>query len=132
MCVLAVAELGLGEKVSVLDIEVNRSGPTYSIETVESLQKNFPNSKFTLILGADAASRVSQWHRSDELRKQVSFLVVNRPGTTKSEFAQIEIDAFDISATAVRAAVENGENLSNLITPSIWNYIKTRKLYGSK
>lgn len=132
MCVLAVAELSLGEKVEVLDIEVNRSGPTYSIETIEALKKNFPNAKITLILGADAASRISQWHRSAELRKLVSFLVVNRPGTTKSEFEQVEIDAFDISATQVRSAVSNGENLSNLITPSIWNFIKLRKLYGSK
>jgi nicotinate-nucleotide adenylyltransferase len=132
MCELAVAELGFGQKVKVLDIEVNRAGPTYSIETIEVLQKENPDAKFTLILGADAAARISQWHRSDDLKKLVTFLVVNRPGATKSEFDQIEIDAFDISATQVREAVSKQANLSNLISPSVWNFIKERKLYGSK
>jgi len=104
MCTAALNDLpdDLQEKVSVLDLEVNRSGPTFTIDTVNQLRMIYPRDTFTLILGSDAAAKLDQWYRADALQKIVEILVVKRPGEVKSAFAEVEIKAIDISATQVR------------------------------
>jgi len=134
MCSRALDDLTneLQEVVALTDIEIQRSGPTYSIETVSQLKAFFPGDKFTLILGSDAAATFDQWHRAKDLRTIAEILVVRRPGEAKSKFPEVEIDAIDISATQVRALLENGEDVSPYISNSVLTYIKERGLYGSK
>lgn len=67
-------------KIEVLDIEINRSGPTYSIETVLELEKNFPAFEFSLVLGTDALKNIMTWHRVDELIKKIEVLQLLRSG----------------------------------------------------
>jgi len=54
--------------IEVLDIEINRSGPTYSIETVLELEKTFPGFEFSLVLGTDTLKNIKSWHRFKEFR----------------------------------------------------------------
>ena len=124
MCQLAVAELDLGDEVLVNSIEIRRSGPSYTIDTVEALKATYPNDKIALILGTDAHSNIDQWHRSDELKKLVEVLVIDRPDFPGSP--TLDIDALKISATAVR----DGE--FDLLPPAVVTYIKERGLYASK
>jgi nicotinate-nucleotide adenylyltransferase len=134
MCTAALNDLpdDLQEKVSVLDLEVNRSGPTFTIDTVNQLRMIYPRDTFTLILGSDAAAKLDQWYRADALQKIVEILVVKRPGEVKSAFTEVEIKALDISATQVRESIAKGGDLTPMLSPSVRTYIKENGLYGSK
>ncbi len=134
MCIAALGDLpdSLQEKVSVLDLEVNRTGPTFTIDTINQLRMIYPRDTFTLILGSDAAEKIDQWYRSDALLKLVEILVVKRPGQSKSAFPEVEIKALDISATQVRDAVAKRSDLAPMLSPSVRTYIKENGLYGSK
>ena len=124
MCQLAVADLDLGDEVLVNSIEIRRSGPSYTIDTVEALKANYPNDKIVLILGTDAHASIDKWHRSDELKKLVEVLVIDRPDFPGSP--TLDIDALNISATQVRA----GDLAS--VSNHVATYIKEHNLYASK
>jgi nicotinate-nucleotide adenylyltransferase len=111
-------------KVMVDSMEIDRGGPSYTIDTVEALKATYPNDKIVLILGTDAHATIDQWHRSDELKKLVEVLVIDRPDFPGSP--TLDIDALNISATAVR----DGE--FDLLPPAVVTYIKERGLYASK
>ena len=132
MTQIAVNSLNLGDKVQVSAIEVKRSGPSYAIDTVNELSQIYPGCRFTLVLGSDAASNLSKWHRSDELQKLVNVLVVKRPGVQASTFAEIEVSAPDLSSTEIRDKVANSKDISNLVIPSVASFIREHHLYGSK
>ena len=122
----------LQEKVMVLDIEVRRDGPSFSVETLGQLSGFFPRDKFTLILGSDAAASFDSWKRAADIKKSAGILVVSRPGDIRSAFDEIAIDALDISSTQVRAAIAQGKSLDSLLSPSVARYIHERGLYASK
>jgi nicotinate-nucleotide adenylyltransferase len=126
MCTAALGDLpdSLQEKVSVLDLEINRSGPTFTIDTINQLRMIYPRDTFTLILGSDAAAKLDQWYRADALQKVVEILVVKRPGQGKSGFPEVEINALDISATQVREAIAKRADLAPMLSPSVRTYIK--------
>ena len=132
MAQIAVNSLNLGEKVQVSAIEVKRSGPSYAIDSVNELSKIYPDCQFTLVLGSDAASNLSKWHRSDELQKLVEVLVVKRPGVNSSSFEEIEISAPDLSSTQIRDKVVNSQDISEFVTPTVASFIKEHHLYGSR
>ena len=132
MAQIAVNSLNLGEKVQVSAIEVKRPGASYAIDTVNELNKIYPDCKFTLVLGSDAASNLSKWHRSDELQKLVEVLVVKRPGVKSSDFAEIEIAAPDLSSTQIRDKVANSADISEFVIPTVASFIKEHHLYGSR
>lgn len=134
MCVAALDDLPaeLQEKVVVNDVEIQRKGPTYAIETINQLRAFNPRDEFTLILGSDAAAKFDQWYRADALKKIASILVVKRPGETKSNFEEVAIKALDISATQVRDLFTQKKSVAEFISPSVLTYIKEHKLYGSK
>jgi nicotinate-nucleotide adenylyltransferase len=75
-----------------------------------------------LIIGQDAAEKLDQWHRIDELRSMVEFLVVGRPGYTGSG---IDIGALDVSATAIR------QGLSADVSSSVAAFIRENNLYDN-
>jgi len=132
MAQIAINSLNLGEKVQVSAIEVKRSGPSYAIDTVNELSKIYPDCQFTLVLGSDAASNLSKWHRSGELQKLVEVLVVKRPGVNSSDFPEIEISAPDLSSTQIRDKVANSQDISEFVTQTVASFIKEHHLYGSR
>jgi nicotinate-nucleotide adenylyltransferase len=116
----------------VLPLETRREGNSYTIDTVEELMKMYPGNNFTLVLGSDAANNLSQWHRSDELLKKISVLVIKRPGAKPSDYDELSIKALDISSTKVRQAISKRENVSNLLPAKVVTFIREYGLYGSR
>jgi nicotinate-nucleotide adenylyltransferase len=107
MCELALSDLpdSIGAQVEVSETEINRSGPTYTIDTVLEIKKAHPDDALVLILGTDAHAQFDKWHRHEELAKLVEI---------------------NVSATAVR----NGH--TELVPDSVATYIKESGLYASK
>lgn len=128
MCNLAISDLpnGIKDKVTVSDIEILRSGPSYAIDTVEALEKS--GDELFWIIGSDAYANIDKWHRSEELQEKVSFIVVDRPGSNQGDSKEsLDIGALDISATEIRRDEE-----VNGTSPSVRKFITQRKLYASK
>ena len=126
MCVQALNDLPaeISKQVEVNPIEILRSGPSYAIDTVDAVAQTYPDAEILMIVGTDAFAKIAQWHRSDELRDKVDFLVIDRP-----EFpgdATVDIGALNISATQIRA----GE--LDALSPHVATYIKEHNLYASK
>jgi len=132
MAQTAVNSLNLADQVQVSAIEVKRPGPSYAIDTVNELSKVYPEASFTLVLGSDAALNLHKWHRSDELQKLVEVLVVKRASVKPSQFPEIQIDAPDISSTAIRDKVAHSQEIAELVPPTIATFIKEHHLYGSQ
>lgn len=124
MCQLALAELPseIAAKVQVNPIEVLRTGPSYAIDTVEAVAQNFPGDKIILVIGQDAAEKLDQWHRIEELRTMVQFLVIGRPGYSG---VGIDIGALDVSATTIR------QGLSAEVSSSVAAFIRENNLYDN-
>lgn len=126
MCQAALKDLSpeIAEKVEVNPIEILRSGPSYSIDTVEAVAKSNPADQILLILGTDAFSKIADWHRSAQLQEMVDFIVIDRPEFPGSP--NLDINALNVSATAVRS----GE--FEKTSPHVAAYIKEHNLYASK
>ena len=124
MCQLALSDLALNVaiKVQVNPIEVLRTGPSYAIDTVEAVAQNYPDDTLVLVIGQDAAEKLEQWHRIDELRQMVEFVVIGRPGF---EGNGIDIGALDVAATSIR------EGLSADVSSSVASFIRENNLYDN-
>jgi nicotinate-nucleotide adenylyltransferase len=126
MCELALSDLpeSVGAYVEVSDVEINRSGPTYTIDTVLEIKESHPNDALVLVVGSDAYAQFDKWHRAQELVKLVEIIVIDRP-----EFlgeSTINIGALNVSATAVRSGQ------TELVPEAVATYIKESCLYASK
>ncbi len=115
------------------DREVVRRGPTYTFDTVSGLTDH----DVTLILGADAASRIDSWHRSTELQEMVSIAVAPRPGVDPDTVEEaaiarvkwLDVPQLDISGTDLRRRAGAGRSLRFLVPEGVWRYIETSGLY---
>jgi len=125
MCELAVSELpeDIKNKVQVNPIEILRQGPSYAIDTVEAVISTFPEDQIYLILGADAFSKIDQWHQADELQKMVRIICINRPGYPATG---IDIEALDTAATTIR------QGLSADVPEIVAAFIRENGLYDNQ
>ena len=137
MCELAVTRSGLFE---VDGLELDRPGPSYTIETVAELQRRGLQ-KIHWLIGADMLLYLPNWHRATELVRQIEFVVMARPGwnldwqTVPQEFRHlqnqvIEAPRIDISGTEIRERVRTGKPIEYLTPQPVCRYIRERGLYG--
>lgn len=124
MCQLAVADLpaAVASKVQVNPIEVLRMGPSYAIDTVEAIAQSYPDDTIVLVIGQDAAEKLNQWHRIDELRGMVEFLIIGRPGYSGDG---VDIGALNVAATTIR------QGMSEDLSSSVAAYIRENNLYDN-
>ena len=124
MCQLALSDLAaeVASKVQVNPIEVLRTGPSYAIDTVEAVAQTYPDDSLVLIIGQDAADKLEQWHRIEELRTMVEFVVIARPGYQGNG---IDIGALPVAATTIR------EGLSADVSSSVATFIRENNLYDN-
>jgi nicotinate-nucleotide adenylyltransferase len=124
MCQLALADLpaAIASKVQVNPIEVLRSGPSFAIDTVEAVKQSYPDDAIVVVIGQDAAEKLDQWHRIDELRTMVEFVVISRPGYHGNG---IDIGALNVAATTIR------DGLSADVSSSVASFIRENNLYDN-
>lgn len=126
-------------RAEVDDYEVSRAEPSYAIDTVKHLKKKFPNISFTWVIGSDALGNLQTWKDIDSLVKEITFLVIKRPGhIIASEsvhpdvnWTEMEISALDISATKIRVAISEGRDVRQWVPENVLSYIKEKGLYGA-
>jgi nicotinate-nucleotide adenylyltransferase len=134
MTVIATAS---NPRFSVSRVDIDRAGPTYTIDTLHDLQQRFgPDCELFFITGADALEAILGWHRANELFDLAHFVGVTRPGHHLSDagfpvgaVTLIEVPALAISSTACRARVHAGEPVWYLVPDGVVQYISKRRLY---
>jgi nicotinate-nucleotide adenylyltransferase len=129
MCQLAAAE---APYLVVDDTEMDRRGPTYTIDTLEAIAGDA-----VLILGTDAAVGIPSWHRADDVLAMARIAVVPRPTVTFDQVTEAIGDAFtplampmlDLSATQIRDHIRAGLTPGFLVPESVLAYIANNDLY---
>jgi nicotinate-nucleotide adenylyltransferase len=134
MTVIATAS---NPRFTVSRVDIDRTGPTYTIDTLRDLKKTYgPDTGFYFITGADALERILSWKDADEMFKLAHFVGVTRPGFELSDehlpadtVSLIEVPAMAISSTACRARVADGKPVWYLVPDGVVQYIAKRGLY---
>jgi nicotinate-nucleotide adenylyltransferase len=129
-----MVELGCGgEPGFVTDrIEIERSGPSYTVETVGTLAGRFPEAELSLLLGADAAELFDQWRDPAGIRALARVVVFARAGESpRPGIADqvIIVPRIDISSTEIRERVRQGRSIRYLAPDSVVAYITEQGLY---
>lgn len=114
------------------EIELRRTGTSFSIDTIESYKQNEPENEFYLIIGGDMVEYLPKWHRIDELARKVNIVGVARPGyVLESEYpvTVVSIKETDIASSKVRQKISQGLDVSNELPKIVLEYIVENKLY---
>jgi len=134
MTVIATAS---NPRFSVSRVDIDRPGPTYTIDTLRDLRTvRGPQPEFFFITGADALELITSWPHSDELFTLAHFIGCTRPGHQLSgkglpdgKVSLIEIPALAISSTNCRERVRSGRPIWYLVPDGIVQYITKSGLY---
>ncbi|MGQ9805421.1 MAG: nicotinate (nicotinamide) nucleotide adenylyltransferase [Chlorobiales bacterium] len=138
MARLLVDELNAtGHIAEVSDWELNRSEPSYTIETLEHLEQVYPKAKILLAIGEDNFRTFSTWKRYEEILERATLVVFERPNLnlpsnfTPPPNAKIQhvALALDENSTELRAKLAKGIYPNGEMPQSILNYIQERRLY---
>jgi nicotinate-nucleotide adenylyltransferase len=121
----------------VCDLEVEREGVSYTVETLRALQEQHPDTDFALILGSDSLDHFAEWHCPDEIAERAPLIVYKRPGAIESvadpRFANhvryAAAPVMEISGTEVRARRRAGRSIRYLVPEAVRTYIETHDLY---
>lgn len=134
MTVIATAE---NPAFRVDRIEIDRQGPTYTLDTLRELRSSYgPDVDLYFITGADALGAILSWHNVDELFHLAHFVGCNRPGHHLSDtglpegkVSLVEVPALAISSSECRERVRKGEPIWYLVPDGIVRYINKTGLY---
>lgn len=115
--------------------ECRRPGPSYTVDTLRELRKEFPGAALSLLVGADAARDFPTWRESAAIRELAALVILTRPGTAAPEGLGgqlLPVPCIDISATDVRRRVRAGEGIRFLVPDAVARYIADRRLYADE
>jgi nicotinate-nucleotide adenylyltransferase len=111
----------------VLDIEIERPSPSYTIETLELLCQKYPQVVFGLMMAESVFKTLNTWHRSEELKNLVTFLV----GGDLSSEGVIAVPRMDINSTMIRSRLSKGLYCGHLVPAKVLDYISENQLYST-
>jgi nicotinate-nucleotide adenylyltransferase len=133
MTVIATAS---NPRFSVSRVDIDRGGPTYTIDTLTDLQRQRPEAELFFITGADALSQILSWRDSERCFELAHFIGVTRPGFTLADshlpegvVSLVEVPALAISSTGCRDRVGRGMPVWYLVPDGVVQYIEKRGLY---
>ena len=137
---LAMTRLAFEGEHSVVvdDREIQREGPSYTIDTLQVLAAQFPHVSWCLLMGEDQSRSLKAWHRVDELVQKATIHVAQRdPEVMPWADAQmpgwalkpLPMPMMPHSATAIRSRVALGLSIDGLVSPGVRRYIEEHHLY---
>ena len=116
-------------------IEIERQGPTYTIDTVETLRTERPGTDLFLVVGSDVAASVGTWHRAADLRTAVTLAIVDREDAAPTvapagwRDVRVHMPRMDVSSTDLRRRIASGESIDFLVPPPAARVMRARGLY---
>jgi nicotinate-nucleotide adenylyltransferase len=115
-------------------IEIDRDGPTYTVDTLRELRAQRPDDELFFVTGADAVREILTWKDPDEALRLATFVAVTRPGYPLDKLPSraievLEIPALAISSTDIRARVAAGRPIRYLVPDAVAAHIRVHDLY---
>lgn len=133
MTVIATAS---NPQFTVSRVDIDRDGPTYTIDTLNDLRKLRPDTDFFFITGADAMNQIITWKDSERLWDLAYFVGVTRPGHELSvpedaeHYSLLEVPALAISSTDIRQRAAQQMPVWYLVPDGVVQYINKYELYS--
>jgi len=120
-------------------IETQRSGASFTLDTVRALSADYPGTQWFLLIGQDQYTALHTWRDWQTLLGLVVLAVANRPGDKRGPHPDVQrfphrmvpLPMLDISSTDIRLRVHEGADISHLVPPQVARYIETHGLYRS-
>jgi nicotinate-nucleotide adenylyltransferase len=121
----------------VSPIELRRKGPSYAVDTAAAFAEALPGAELFCLIGADQLPGLATWERYAELRRRVTFIVLDRPGCPPVAGRQLPAGVIslprprriDISATEIRRRVKQHLPIDALVPAPVASHIARRGLY---
>jgi nicotinate-nucleotide adenylyltransferase len=135
---LTVLATASNPHVSVSRLEIDRGGPTYTLETLRALREFHSAADLFFITGADAVLEILTWKDPDSVLQTARFIAATRPefdlgkldlGRFGDRVSVIQIPALAISSTDIRRRVREGRPIHYLVPAEVASYIEERHLY---
>ena len=137
MTVIATAS---NPRFRVSRVEIDRDGPTYTVDTLRTLGTEYPDAELYFITGADAMLEILDWKDPEEVLSSAHFIAASRPGYDLTRFetagpardagvSMMSIPALAISSTDVRERIHDGRPIRYLVPEGVKSYIEKAALY---
>ncbi|SUA51651.1 Probable nicotinate-nucleotide adenylyltransferase [Oligella ureolytica] len=138
---LAMLKIAAEDNPKILfnTMEIERDGPTYTVDTVRQLDKNID---YFWLMGTDQLQNFTTWNGWQEIMQTLTLVIAKRPDYSSEipqamldaqvpgkEIIQIFFDEMDISSTEVRQRLANNEDVSDYVHPEVIQYINEHHLY---
>jgi nicotinate-nucleotide adenylyltransferase len=117
--------------------ELERSGPSYTLDTVRTLQAGEPGATWFLVIGQDQYSAFHTWHGWQELLGRITLAIANRPDAPLAADSQVlqvphaavSLPMMEVSSTDIRERILAGLTVTDLVPPAVARYIDHHHLY---
>ena len=117
--------------------ELERDGPSYTLDTVLTLQAREPEATWFLVIGQDQYAAFHTWHGWQELLGRITLAIANRPDAPLAADAQVlqvphaavSLPMMDVSSTDIRERIHAGLTVADLVPPAVARYIDHHHLY---
>jgi len=134
------------EAFDASELELKREGPSYTVDTLEALQQNFPQAELYLLMGADMLMDFPTWRAPQRILELARIAVCNRPGVAvdlesggplqfmqllRRRLVHVAIPQVGISATEIRGRIRSGRSIRYLVPRAVECYILENCLYRS-
>jgi nicotinate-nucleotide adenylyltransferase len=140
LCRLAIGD---DDRLAVCDVEVDRGGPSYTVDTLRTLHERDPENQLTFILGGDIALGLPTWREPEAVLELATLAVAERAGAGRADVAERLEEAFpglgtleffdmpriDISSSEVRRRVADGRPIRYLVPGPVADRIEQGRLY---
>ena len=126
--------------LEVSDLEINRPGLSYTVDTLEALRRKYSaSSEIYLVIGADSLLEMDTWHAPDRIFELATVVTVPRPGKDlagvdprwRDRVLTIHLPEIDISSTDIRRRAREGLPIAPMVPGEVADYIETHGLYGA-
>lgn len=128
--------------LSACALEIERDGPSYTVETLEAIDASHPEAELTFIVGADTAGTLPTWREPRRVLELASLAVAARAGSDRrdvlasvsglAEVADVrflDTPLLEVSSSSVRERAGAGEAVDELVGPAVAGYIAAHGLY---
>jgi nicotinate-nucleotide adenylyltransferase len=133
---MAVIATASNPRFWVSRVDIDRPGPTYTIDTIRDIGQQRPGAELFFITGADALSQILSWKEAEETLQRARFIGVTRPGYELSDahlpidsVTLLDVPAMAISSSDCRARVAAGRPVWYLVPDGVVQYINKHHLY---
>lgn len=116
------------------DFEFSLPRPSYTLNTLLSLEKTYPDREFILLIGADNWAQFDSWYNGNEILARYEILVYPRDGVVRSQelphgVKWLDACLLDVSSTMLRDAYAEGRDISAYVHPKVMEFINVNKIY---